>query len=64
MFNLVLPLEGAYSLTGRFADQPDRLVFDKLKIKSGNNDISGDMGGITHHVPAEVVVATGHLPHC
>ena len=39
VFNLILPIEGTYSLTGRFADQPDRLVFDKLKIKSGNNDI-------------------------
>jgi hypothetical protein len=43
LFNLILPLEGAYSLTGHFADQPDRLVFDELKIKSGDNDISGDI---------------------
>jgi uncharacterized protein involved in outer membrane biogenesis len=39
--NLVLPLSGAYSLTGHFADLPDRVVFDKLKITSGSSDIGG-----------------------
>jgi hypothetical protein len=43
LFNLILPLEGAYSLTGHFADQPGRLVFDAVKIKSGSNDIRGDI---------------------
>ena len=43
LFNLILPLEGAYSLTGQFADRPDGLVFDQLKIQSGSNDISGSI---------------------
>jgi hypothetical protein len=41
LFDLVLPLEGAYSLTGHFADLPDRVVFDELKITSGSSDIGG-----------------------
>ncbi len=41
LFNLVLPLEGAYSLSGHFADLPDGVVFDELKIKSGRSDIGG-----------------------
>ena len=43
IFNLILPLEGAYSLTGHFADKRNRLIFDDLKIESGSNDISGDL---------------------
>ena len=43
LFNLILPLEGAYSLTGQFADRPDGFVFDPLKIQSGSNDISGNI---------------------
>ena len=43
LFNLILPLEGAYSLTGQFADLPDGFVFDQLKIQSGSNDISGNI---------------------
>lgn len=41
VFNLMLPLEGAYSLSGHFTDRHDRLVFDELKIKSGRSDING-----------------------
>jgi uncharacterized protein involved in outer membrane biogenesis len=41
LFNLILTLEGPYSLTGHFADLPDRVVFDELKITSGNSDIGG-----------------------
>jgi uncharacterized protein involved in outer membrane biogenesis len=37
----MLPLEGAYSLTGHFADEPDRLIFDRLKILTGDSDIGG-----------------------
>ena len=43
MFKLVLSLEGAYSLTGHFADLPDRTVFDQLKISTGQSDIGGDI---------------------
>jgi len=41
LFDLVLPLEGAYSLSGHFADLPDRFVLDELKIRAGNSDIGG-----------------------
>jgi len=41
LFDLVLPLEGAYSLSGRFADLPDRFVFDELNIRAGGSDIGG-----------------------
>jgi uncharacterized protein involved in outer membrane biogenesis len=41
LFDLILPLEGAYSLTGHFADLPDRIIFDELKIASGSSDIGG-----------------------
>lgn len=43
LFNFVLPLEGVYSLTGHFADLPDRTVFDQLKISTGQSDIGGDI---------------------
>ena len=43
IFDFVLPLEGAYSLTGHFADLPERRVFDRLQIITGNTDISGDI---------------------
>ncbi len=43
LFDLVLPLEGPYSLIGRFADLPDRLVFDELELTSGNSDIGGNI---------------------
>ena len=43
IFKLVLSLEGAYSLTGHFADLPDRTVFDELKISTGQSDIGGDI---------------------
>jgi uncharacterized protein involved in outer membrane biogenesis len=41
LFDLVLPLEGAFSLSGHLADLPDRFVFDELKIRAGNSDIGG-----------------------
>jgi hypothetical protein len=41
LFDLILPLEGAYSLTGHFYDLPDRVVFDELKIRAGGSDIGG-----------------------
>jgi hypothetical protein len=41
LFDLILPLEGPYSLTGHFADLPDRTVFAELKITSARSDISG-----------------------
>jgi uncharacterized protein involved in outer membrane biogenesis len=41
LFNVILTLEGAYSLTGHFADLPDRIVFDELKITAGKSDIGG-----------------------
>ena len=41
LFDLVLPLEGAYSLSGQFADLADRFVFDELKIRTGSSDIGG-----------------------
>jgi hypothetical protein len=37
----LLPLQGALSLTGHYADQPDRHVFDDLKITLGKSDIGG-----------------------
>jgi uncharacterized protein involved in outer membrane biogenesis len=41
LFDLILPLEGPYSLSGHFADLPDRAVFDALKIRFGDSDIGG-----------------------
>lgn len=41
IFDLVLPLEGPYSLTGHFTDLPDRAVFDELHITTGGSDIGG-----------------------
>jgi uncharacterized protein involved in outer membrane biogenesis len=41
LFDLILPLEGPYSLTGHFADLPDQIVFDELKIKAGRSNIAG-----------------------
>ena len=43
VFNLVLPLEGAYSLSGRFTDQADGVLLDDLKIRSGESDIGGSI---------------------
>jgi uncharacterized protein involved in outer membrane biogenesis len=40
-FNLVPPLERAYSVTGHFTDLSDRVVFDELEITSGRSDIGG-----------------------
>jgi uncharacterized protein involved in outer membrane biogenesis len=41
LFNVILALEGAYSLTGHFADLPDRVIFDELRITAGKSDIGG-----------------------
>jgi uncharacterized protein involved in outer membrane biogenesis len=41
LFNLILPLEGAYALSGHFSDRPDGVVFDDLAITFGESDISG-----------------------
>lgn len=41
LFNVILTLEGAYALTGHFADLTDRVVFDELKITTGKSDIGG-----------------------
>jgi hypothetical protein len=41
LFDLILPLEGPYSLSGHFYDLPDRVVFDELKINAGMSDIGG-----------------------
>jgi uncharacterized protein involved in outer membrane biogenesis len=41
LFNLMLPIEGAFTLTGHFADLPGRLVFDDLNIRYGDSDING-----------------------
>ncbi len=40
-FNLVPPLERAFSVTGHFTDLSDRIVFDELEITSGRSDIGG-----------------------
>jgi hypothetical protein len=40
-FDLALPLEGAWSLTGHFADLSNGVVFDELKMAAGSSDISG-----------------------
>ena len=40
-FDLVLPLEGAWSLTGHFADLSTGVAFDELKMAAGNSDIGG-----------------------
>jgi hypothetical protein len=37
----LLPLQGAWSLAGHYADQPDRHVFDELKVTVGKSDIDG-----------------------
>jgi uncharacterized protein involved in outer membrane biogenesis len=37
----LLPLQGAWSLSGRYADGPDRSVFDELKVSLGRSDIGG-----------------------
>ncbi|MBT8428634.1 MAG: AsmA family protein [Gammaproteobacteria bacterium] len=43
LFDLILPLEGAYSLKGHFADQADKIFVDDLEINSGRSDISGEV---------------------
>jgi uncharacterized protein involved in outer membrane biogenesis len=42
-FELVPPLERAFSVTGHFADHPERMTFDELEITSGRSDISGSV---------------------
>lgn len=42
-YQFLIPLEGAYSVNGHFADQEDIMIFDNLKILSGKNDIGGSV---------------------
>ena len=37
----LLPLRGALSLTGRYADHADRRVFDALEVTLGRSDVAG-----------------------
>jgi len=39
--DVLLPLRGAWSLAGHYADQPGRHVFNALKAKLGGSDIGG-----------------------
>jgi uncharacterized protein involved in outer membrane biogenesis len=55
IFDMVLPLEGAYSLSGHFADLPDHAVFDALKIRSGDSDIGGRISVYRGHQRPRVV---------
>lgn len=41
LLGMLLPLEGAYSLSGRFSDQPDHLLLHDLHMQSGGSDIGG-----------------------
>lgn len=41
LLDLILPIEGAYSVAGRVRDRPDGIVIDDLKIASGRSDIGG-----------------------
>jgi uncharacterized protein involved in outer membrane biogenesis len=41
LINLILPLQGAYTLSGRFSDTAQGADFDDLKIYFGRSDISG-----------------------
>ncbi len=41
LFNVILTLEGAYTLAGHFSDLPDRVILDELKINAGKSDIGG-----------------------
>ena len=43
VFDLLLPLEGPYSVRGRFADKPDRIILDDLAITTGQSDIGGEI---------------------
>ena len=43
LFDLLLPLEGPYSVRGRFADKADRIILDELAIASGQSDIGGEI---------------------
>jgi AsmA family protein len=41
LFDLVLPLQGPYSLSGRFKDTVESGVLDDVKINFGSSDIAG-----------------------
>ena len=41
LFDLILPLEGSYRVSGRFSDLPDRILLEDLTIASGQSDIGG-----------------------
>jgi hypothetical protein len=70
LFDLILPLEGAYSLTGHFYDLPDRVVFDELKIRAGGSDIGGRISvyqgeqrpRVIAHLNSEQIYLTKLLP--
>ena len=59
IINFIVPLEGAYSLTGHFSDLPDRLVFDDLSITSGRTDIGGQIS-VYGQAPRPRLVADLH----
>jgi uncharacterized protein involved in outer membrane biogenesis len=41
LLDLVLPLQGAYSLSGRINHTPEAVLFDDLKVSFGRSDIGG-----------------------
>ena len=43
LLDLVLPLQGAYSLSGRFRDTGAASLFDELSLRFGRSDISGQL---------------------
>ncbi len=43
LFDLILPIAGAYSIAGRVVDQPGRIVLDDFKLRSGRSDIGGKL---------------------
>ena len=57
LFDLILPMEGPYSLAGRFTDQADRIVLDDIEIRSGQSDVGGKLtvhlGGMRPKVEGE-----------
>ena len=59
VLNIILPMQGAYSLSGHFADLPDRSIFDELKIVSRNSDIGGSIS-VYHRAQRPRLVANLH----
>lgn len=43
LFDLILPIEGAYSIEGRLVDQSDSILLDDFRLQSGRSDIGGKL---------------------